>query len=269
MVPHSLHKLLAATVIVILFAGHGADAQRAKCTDQLLSGTSPVLINEKLKTKTQKLCFSGFALLHSGVTRTPLWSAEHLTAKRIAATEGLDRPSSSAFHAEGRLPKRERAEKADYRGSGARFDRGHMAPNGDMPSKKAELESFSLANVVPQAKCHNEVMWEGIESAVRALATRAGEVYVVTGPGFLGDTIETLNARVSVPTNIFKAIYVPKQNAAGAYWTANNDSQQSEPISIAKLEELIGIDVFPELDASVKATAMALPVPTPHFTCRP
>jgi len=62
---------------------------------------------------------------------------------------------------------------------------------------------------------------------------------------------------------------VPRMNAAGAYWTPNNNSQKWEAVSIAKLEELAGIDVFPGLEDAVKQAAMDLPRPTPHHRCRP
>jgi DNA/RNA endonuclease G (NUC1) len=76
----------------------------------------------------------------------------------------------NAFHAEPMLPKEERAELADYEHTG--FDRGHMAPSGDMPSLEAQQESFSLANIAPQTPELNRGIWEGIEAAVPSSPAR-------------------------------------------------------------------------------------------------
>jgi endonuclease G, mitochondrial len=258
----TLFVVFALAVTCTLSAG----AQDSECLRQLHASTLPTLINQGLGAKIRRLCFSEFVLLHSGVTRTPIWSAERLTKDRIEAASQLDRPSSSAFHAEKRLPKSERSELSDYQQSG--FDRGHMSPNGDMSTEDAQEESFSLANMIPQHPCHNEVMWEGIESAVRDLALSEGEVFVVTGPAFVGDNVETLDERVMIPTHVFKAVFIPSRNAAAAYWTPNDGSQTQEHVSIARLKELIGIDVFPQVDSNMKQTAMPLPDGTPHHKCR-
>jgi endonuclease G len=168
----------------------------AACPEQFFRGKAPALTNPKLARDTRELCFSAFAVLHSGVTRTPLWAAEHLTPRELQAAEAL--PRKNSFHAEPSLPKDERAELDDYKGSG--FDRGHMAPDGDMPDARAEHESFSLANMVPQNPTLNRGLWAEIEGAVRGLAERGGELYVVTGPIFAGERLEQLNGRVLVPS---------------------------------------------------------------------
>jgi endonuclease G len=260
-----LRTVLIVLALVASFALPAA-AQTSECLAQLHASTPPTLVNQDLAAKTKRLCFSEFVLLHSGVTRTPIWSAERLTTDKIQTANTLERPNSSAFHAEKRLPKSQRSELDDYQQSG--FDRGHMSPNGDMSTEDAQEESFSLANMIPQHPCHNEVMWEGIESAIRDLTLAEGEVFVVTGPAFLGNNIESLDERVMIPTHVFKAIFVPSRNAAGAYWTPNDGSQKQEHISIAALKERIGIDVFPRVDATVKQTAMTLPNGTPHHRCR-
>lgn len=241
-------------------------AEDARCQSQLYLGTAPAIKSPRLAARTYPICFSEIALLYSGIARTPLWSAEHLTAARIERARGLPRLRSNAFHEEPGLPAELRSELADYRRSG--FDRGHMAPNGDMSTEEAQEESFSLANMIPQEPCNNEVLWEGIESAVRDLALSEGEVYVVTGPAFLGAELQSLKGRVLVPTHLFKAIYVPSRNAAAAYFAPNDGSESWEPISISELESRVGVDVFPQLSAAVKQTAMSLPEPTPHFGCR-
>ncbi len=152
------------TVLFFLFVSHlGAlRAEEASCLAQLAGGSFPVVRNAKLSQQTTHLCYSEIALLYSGVARGPLWSAERLTAARVQAARRLQRPRSNAFHAELRLSVADRAELSDYRRSG--YDRGHMAPNGDMSTPEAQGESFSLANMVPQDPCNNEVLWEGIES---------------------------------------------------------------------------------------------------------
>lgn len=79
--------------------------------------------------------------MHSGISKTPLWSAEYLTASAIDA----DVPRKDKFHEETLLPQSERAELKDYAKSG--YDRGHMAPSADMPTESAQADSFSLANI--------------------------------------------------------------------------------------------------------------------------
>ncbi len=254
---------LSALLVFFVQPLHAAETN---CQSQLYLGAAPVLNNPKLSAQTYPVCFSEIALLYSGIARAPLWSAEHLTAARIKRARSLPRLRSNAFHEEPSLSADRRSELTDYRRSG--FDRGHMAPNGDMSTVEAQEESFSLANMIPQDPCNNEVLWEGIESAVRGLALSEGEVYVVTGPGFLGTELQSLKGRVLVPTHIFKALYLPSRNLAGAYFAPNDGSQSWEPVSISELESRIGADVFPQASADVKQHAMDLPGPTPHLGCR-
>ena len=218
---------------------------------------APDLVNPKLRPKTRTICYSAFAVLHSGITRTPLWAAEHLTRKGLDAAVATERKNT--FYEESRLPPDERADLDDYARSG--FDRGHLAPAADMPDERAQHESFSLANMIPQDPQSNRGLWSGIESAARGLARKSGELYVVSGPILQGTTLQRLRGRVLVPTHIFKAVYDPKRNQTGAYLVENGDSDQWRSVSIAELQQITGIDPFPGLAPSVKDHAMALPEP--------
>ncbi len=264
-----MHRFFVSACFIysLIFASvTSVAADEDLCAAQAFQGKLPALLKDGLEERTTRLCFTQLALLHSGLSRGPLWSAEHLTAGRVYEARMLMRPRSTAFHSEQSVPRDDRSELGDYKRSG--FDRGHMAPNGDMSTEQAQAESFTLANIVPQNRCNNGVLWEGIESAVRNLTSTAGEVYVVTGPAFIGEVLESLKGRVLIPSHIYKAIYIPSRNAAGAYLAPNDDSQTWTELSIDKLAEKIGIDPFPALGVQVKKTVASLPQPVLRNSCR-
>ena len=247
---------LSCAVALTGFAGEASAATTA-CGDHYWSGIAPDITNSAMTRAAREVCFSAFGVMHSGVTRTPLWSAEHLTRAGLSDARQISRVNN--FHAESQLPASERAELRDYVRSG--YDRGHMAPSADMPDTQAQSESFSLSNMVPQNSENNRYLWAGIESSVRKLAQDRGELFVITGPLFKGKTITQVGDRVMVPTQLFKVVYDPKRRQAGAYLVANEATGDYSVVSVAELEKIAGIDFFPGMPASVKNTAMSLPAP--------
>lgn len=241
-----------------IFPCTAAFGQGRTCPQFFAGGQAPTLLNAKMAPRTTLLCNDFYAALASGITRGPLWSAEHLTRDSVVAARETAREGE--FHAEDRLPEADRAELADYRRSG--FDRGHMAPSGDMPDAGAQQQSFSLANMVPQVGEMNRGVWADVESAVRGLATRRGELFVVTGPAFTAGTVNTIGPNaVLVPTATWKAVFVPRQRSAGVYFCTNTDTPQCRTIAVSELVRLAGVDPFPALPAGVKDVSMVLPIP--------
>lgn len=235
-------------------------AATSQCPDNLAGGMAPDLLNPRMTQGTRELCYPGFVVLHSSRTRTPLWSAEHLTAQRIQMAHGT--PRINDFHADANLPPGEGAELEDYARSG--YDRGHMSPSGDAPDAQSQDATFTLANMIPQNPDNNRNLWEGIEAATRNLALHSGDVYVVTGPIFAGSRLQSLHNRVLIPTQIFKAVYDVSHNQAGVYLVNNAAGMAWQPISVEQLQALSGIDPFPALPQSVKSSIMNLPLPEPH-----
>jgi endonuclease G len=191
------------------------------------------------------LCYDDFAILHSGQTRTPVFVAQRLNRETIQDARGEQR--TDKFFADARLPRKERAELEDYKGSG--YSRGHMAPAADMPTPAAMSQSFSLANMVPQNQKQNAGPWSKIEQDTRRYALRAkGDVYVITGPVFGPNSLVIGPNRVRVPTHIFKLVYDSKEHRAWAHWQPNTDTARAgAPISYSELTQRIGIELLPNL----------------------
>ena len=246
--------MVVFTVLIGISSAQADDL--SQCSQSFYGGVYPEFTNPKLSNNTQALCMDGFAVMYSGVSRTPLWSAEYLDRKRLQQAKEIDREDS--FHEESRLPKSMRAKLSDYSGSG--YDRGHLAPNGNMANRSQQYDSFSLANIAPQSPRNNRYIWRNIESATRYLTQQYGEVYTITGVAFTSKKTKQLADRVLVPSHFFKAVYIPASNQAGVYYAPNDESERIEVISLDELTAKIGIDVLPVLDAQTKAQAFNLPL---------
>jgi len=241
---------MKAFVAGLLLAFATVASANDACTNIHPGGQGPVLTNQKLAPKTRYLCFDDFAVLHSGVTHTPLWSAEHLTRESLASAKGLTR--TNRFYEEPSLPPGEGATLADYRHVQG-VDRGHMSPAGDRSTEQSMAESFTLSNIVPQSSNLNRHLWSRIESSVRYLTKKSGEAYVVTGPLFIGKQLQTIGTnKVFVPTQIFKVVYLPSQQLAFAIVVDNVDTDSYSVKTVHELEAMSGIS-FPGIPESAKS----------------
>ena len=196
--------------------------------------------------KLRELCYDAFAVLHSGNTRTPVFVAQRLSRASLEAAKGEKR--TDKFFADARLPRAERAELSDYKGSG--YARGHMAPAGDMPNATAMAQSFSLANMVPQNAKQNSGPWAKIEADTRHYVMRAkGDVFVITGPVFAPGGSAIGSNQVAVPTHLFKLVYDAETKRAWAHWQQNSaDARAGKPISYGELEQRVGMELLPGVE---------------------
>ncbi|CAG2160641.1 hypothetical protein LMG26411_07639 [Cupriavidus numazuensis] len=117
-----------------------------------------------------------------------------------------------------------------------------------MPSATAMAQSFSLANMVPQAPQNNRKSWAGIEKATRKYVQRArGNVYVITGPVFGSAAPTTIGQdQVWVPQYLFKLVYDSTTHRAWAHWIENSDSARAgQPITYRELVKRTGVEFLP------------------------
>ena len=237
------HQQAAVTLLATLLALSGSThaAEDFAACPQFFANAKPPVVAPRPTNRA--LCYDAFAILHSGESKTPVFVAEKLNRASVA---DANEKRTNRFFADARLRSAERATLEDYKNSG--YDRGHMAPAGDMPTAQAMAQSFSLANMVPQAPEHNRGVWaKSVEMATRSYVKRAGgDVYVITGPVYVPSIAQSPGigpGQVRVPKYLFKLVYDQSKNRAWAYWHENNDATRaSKPISYAELVRRTGIE---------------------------
>lgn len=231
-------------LLVLLFHAFIAWAAETACPEQFAGGIAPDLINPELSLKTREICCSGYAVRYSGVTRTPLYSAELLTKERLLHAKQVKR--QNRFHPDENIPADERAELRHYANSG--YDRGHMAPAADMPDEQSQYESFSLANMVPQAPGNNRGVWAKLEALVRRLTEEQGQLYVITGPIFDVEP-RRVGGAVSVPVKLFKAVLIPATDTVRVFLVDNRDSAELQEVDLQMFEAVNGVRLFPGVNS--------------------
>ena len=232
---HSLFMKRLASIIVLLLTYSPLNALA------LFDECKEYFPKENIPTTTQTgrdLCFNSFAIFYSSEHKKPIYVVEKLNRTRLQAV----RPKrSNQFYEEARLPYRERSQLSDYRGSG--YDRGHNAPAADMTNNEAMAQSFSLANMMPQAKLNNQGIWaKNVERLTRRYAIKAqGNIFVFTGS--IGNIGSIGKNKITIPSHLFKLVFDEDKNKAWAYWVENSDNaSMTPPIDYEELKNRTGID---------------------------
>ncbi|MGN1233491.1 MAG: DNA/RNA non-specific endonuclease [Candidatus Cryptobacteroides sp.] len=201
------------------------------------------------------ITYYAYEVMYNPEYRIPVWVQYTLTAEE---TDGPYSRSGLNFGQDPSLALPQ-AEDSDYRNSG--WSRGHMAPAGDFKwSGKAMAESFYFTNCCPQDISLNNGQWKTLEEKVRGWANRFGSVTVVTGPLIIDNAYGTIGRnKVVVPDAFFKAVLAGEQCIAFVmYNKSRNENLQKCAMSVDRLEEISGIDFFPELKDKVETRIEAV-----------
>lgn len=228
------------TFFAAVLVSSTAHAQFSSCTQFFPNGTPPKITVSV--GQLRETCFDAFAILHSGQTKTPVYVVEKLTKEQL--NDALDEKRTDRFYEEARLPSADRARLEDYKNSG--FDRGHMAPAGDMPTANAMAQSFSLANMVPQDPKLNRGKWADIEGDTRAFVKRSGgPTYVFTGPVYVEPVTKIGVGQVWVPKAVFKLVYDQPSNRSWAFIIDNNPNfVMQAPVSYDEFVKRTGLNLL-------------------------
>lgn len=195
---------------------------------------------------------TGFTLSYDADYKTPQWVAWKLTAEKAAG----DVPRKNHFEPDPDV-RGAKAYHEDYTHSG--YDRGHMAPAGDMKwSEQAMKESFYTSNICPQNKNLNKGDWKDLEEMERTWATSYGEVSIAAGPIYTSSKPERIgNHKVAVPDAFFKVLLVGYPQSPKAYGFIFPNKAGTHPLTyyqltVDEVEQQTGIDFFPALPDDVE-----------------
>ena len=196
-------------------------------------------------------------------------------ARDLIARNGTrpTRTGKTFFNPDPLLPKNQRAELVDYKGS--KLDRGHQAPAGDFRDQDLKNQSFFLSNMAPQSPPLNQVFWRLLEDRVRNLATATFSHQCLYRRFFLRSRKKTIPPRphgqvtyrrigpdqVAVPTHFYKIAFGKDEKGA---WRAvgfvveNRGYEKGAKFeavikSIDWIEARTGITFMPDLDDAVAA----------------
>ena len=220
----------------------------------------PAAMDWRALTWTRVLRNDAFLVGWSDLRGNPLWVEYKLTPI----------PADAPFH---RRPERFSRDwralnpvgHGDYSGSG--YDRGHLAPNyaiSRLYGVAAQQQTFRMTNITPQTRALNQRLWQRLEEVeIDFFAPRHKELWVIAGPVFDKD-IERLSGtlRVEVPDAFFK-IYAAPGNGTDVpprllAFVMPQAVRGDEPLdrfvtSVDRVEELTGLDFFPQLEAGLQS----------------
>lgn len=197
----------------------------------------------KCTQKDEVLIYSAFILSYNEEHEQANWVAYELTKEETYAMY----KRTNKFIPDLRV-KRQTADDKDYKGFG--YDKGHLAPAGDMAWLSTAIrESFYYSNISPQDPGFNRGIWKKLEELVRLWARDNRSLYIVTGP-VLKKGLPTIGKnKVSVPKYFYKVILdyrEPDIKSIGFVIpnTSSNESLQKYALTIDNIEKLTGIDFF-------------------------
>ncbi|RYY92215.1 MAG: DNA/RNA non-specific endonuclease [Chitinophagaceae bacterium] len=118
--------------------------------------------------------------------------------------------------------------------------------------------SFYYSNMSPQLPAFNRGVWKRLEELVRFWAGAYDSVYVATGP-VLEDGLRRIGpSGVAVPERFYKVILLyGRQGTRGIGFLLRNEASaatlRSFAVPIDEVEQLTGLDFFPQLPDDVEA----------------
>jgi len=202
-------------------------------------------------TTGQIVHHEGYSLSYSEPHEQPEWVAYELKQEHLS-NSNFKRPY---FEIDPAI-KTGAAHWRNYKKSG--FDRGHLCPAGDRAyNQELYNETFLTSNISPQRHDFNSGIWNTLEQKVRYWASKYNGVYVITG-GILEENLKSIGSeQVAIPNQFYKILIDNNTGKTKMIAFLMPHENSSLPlyefvVSVDSIEELTGIDFFPELEDSIE-----------------
>jgi endonuclease G len=257
--------LVLFPVVVASQEGHGSNSAPAACPQHMFQGLPKAT---RSSSEFTLLCNEGYAVGYSEARKDPLWAAYRL--HRVENPTSAKRPGR--FRADDRTTARVRHE--DYVQHAPRlYDRGHMAPNHAVATRygpEAQVETFLMSNVCPQAAPLNQQTWQYLEQVIAGTwSSRHDVLWVVTGPIFDREAddpaAQRLNGVAQIPAAFYTIVaedHDGKVNLLAVVMSQDVKGQQvlkDFTTTANQIETLTGLDFFSELPDAVENAVEAAP----------
>ncbi len=246
----TIYSILTAVILIAIYS-YELYSEKEEEKQVITQGTSTKSNTNEYFLPTsstgQIIHHEGYSLSYNESHEQAEWVAYELKKAHLSNTH-FKRP----YFEVDKAVKTKAAHWRNYKKSG--YDRGHLCPAGDRKySKAAHDETFLTSNISPQTHSFNAGVWNRLEQKTRYWASKYDGVFVVSG-GVLKKGLKTIGEeKVSVPDQFYKVLI---DNNSGktkmlAFLLPHEDSNKplyEFVVSVDEVEELTGIDFFPELD---------------------
>lgn len=193
----------------------------------------------------------------------PIWVAYPLNERLIGKGKRSGAWQYDKFMSSKKQPNLKRTY---LEGSVDGYIRGHLCPSNDRMRPGMNEQTFFFTNMAPQDPYLNGGLWAWLEEHVQQLALSAQDAWVITGcidTDCSNWVTDVTGKPIAVPEAFFKAVLLKYQDDAGTgehyearAWIVENRSYgfsgfkqkaSALEISIDRLEEIIGLDLYPNL----------------------
>ncbi len=127
------------------------------------------------------------------------------------------------FYSEKVIPAAYRAYYKDYKNSS--YDRGHIAPDAAFDWSQESLDAtYSLSNIMPQARKVNRYTWTKAERYARFVAVQRGNIHVINILTYDDIPLRIGSHSIAVPSGYYKVLYSADQTYTRCLYYANDNA---------------------------------------------
>jgi len=160
-----------------------------------------------------------YTLSNNAETKFADWVCYKVTPQTIGKSK------KRRWKADPALQEPQTLEPGDYKAAHKtiKTDRGHQAPLASFAGTPYWKQTNYLSNITPQKSALNQGAWVRLESKVRKLAKKYGEVWVMTGPLYTKEMPKLPGADEphTVPSGYWKIVIVKTSSKETPYQHAS------------------------------------------------